>query len=64
MVFNSPFRFEYCYSVIRIYRDVFLLFDDVTDSRVLSRIMSLEKYYTGMQHPRKERSVSLLVLRC
>ena len=37
--FNTPFRFESFHSVIRIHRDVFLLYDENTKSWVLSRII-------------------------
>ena len=39
MEFGEPFLFEDCYSVVRVYRDVFLLYDRNTRSWVLSRIV-------------------------
>lgn len=37
--FERPFKFESWYSVVRIYRDIFLLYDDITKDWVLSRIV-------------------------
>ena len=37
--FSTPFRFERFLSVIRIYRDVFLLYDENTKSWILTRII-------------------------
>lgn len=36
--FSTPFKFERNHSVVRVYRNVFLLYDEKTKNWVLSRI--------------------------